>query len=143
MAKAAFILRADSRIGSGHLVRSSRLAKAMKEWNVTFITPPLPENLEKFTAGFASATIEKWEDIPSILRDLRPDLTVVDCYELDESFENLCLPYTRRLAVIDDLHNRRHSCHILIAGSLTASEDEYRPLVPPSAKLRLAALKSM
>ena len=99
------------------------------------MTPRLSENLEKFTAGFARATIEKWEDIPPILRDLRPDLTVIDCYELEERFENLCLPYTRRLAVIDDLHNRRHNCHILIAGSLTATEDEYRPLVPPSAML--------
>ncbi len=135
MSKIFFILRADSHIGSGHLMRCSRLASLFKHDEITFVTPALSEILGNTISDFSRIEIADWNEAVQSVSELKPDLLVVDCYELDRDFETLCIPACRKLAVIDDLHNRVHNCHILIDGNITSRPEDYKNLVPKTCKL--------
>lgn len=135
MTEIFFILRADSQIGSGHLMRCSRLAALLEQDNITFITPALSGMLPVIISGYNHITVDSLNDAVQIVAIHKPDLVIIDCYELDAIFEQQCIPHCRLLAVIDDLHNRTHNSHVLIDGNLISSPDDYKQLVPAGTVL--------
>jgi UDP-2,4-diacetamido-2,4,6-trideoxy-beta-L-altropyranose hydrolase len=60
------------------------------------------------------------------------DCLVVDHYALDERWERLMRPATRKVLVIDDLANRRHDCELLLDQNLGRASSDYAHLLPPT-----------
>ncbi len=141
MTEVVFVLTADSHIGSGHLVRCSRLAKSLEQClapcRITFLLPSLEEVPPSLTREIHAVTAGSMDQIPGILERHPADILILDCYALDAEFERRCLPGCRLLAVIDDLHNRPHACHVLVDGNPNASAAQYRDLVPPTVRMLL------
>lgn len=63
------------------------------------------------------------------------DILLVDHYGLDERFETALRPLFRAIAVMDDLHEVRHDCDILINQNIGDEPKLYVGLVPPGARL--------
>jgi UDP-2,4-diacetamido-2,4,6-trideoxy-beta-L-altropyranose hydrolase len=64
------------------------------------------------------------------------DLLVVDHYAIDERWERILKPLFRRVLVIDDLADRRHTCDVLLDQSLhDDSEARYSGLVEMPSRL--------
>jgi UDP-2,4-diacetamido-2,4,6-trideoxy-beta-L-altropyranose hydrolase len=57
------------------------------------------------------------------------DWTIVDHYDIDQSWEGLMRPHCRRLMVIDDLVDRAHDCDVLLDQSFGRKLEEYGQLV--------------
>lgn len=76
----------------------------------------------------AQQTIEYLNQIKGI------DWVIVDHYAIDWRWEERVLSYRRptQLMVIDDLANRRHTCHILLDQNLSLNSTRYRQLLPDS-----------
>jgi len=74
-----------------------------------------------------------------ILADWRPDVVVVDHYRLNEPWEAAISDWCPRLAVIDDLANRRHRCGLLIDQTYARRERDYVALVPEQCTIMLGA----
>lgn len=143
MSKIFFILRADSHIGSGHLMRCSRLAAQFEQNDITFITPALSGMLPVIISDYNHITVGSLDDAVQIVSAHKPDLVIIDCYELDAVFEKKCIPHCRLLVVIDDLHNRTHNSHILIDGNLNCTPDDYKTLVPEGTVLLIGGKYGM
>ncbi|MGG3887913.1 UDP-2,4-diacetamido-2,4,6-trideoxy-beta-L-altropyranose hydrolase [Metabacillus fastidiosus] len=59
------------------------------------------------------------------------DLLIVDHYELDMRWEEKVKKYVKKIMVIDDLANRKHSCDLLLDQNLyDVSSKPYKDLVP-------------
>lgn len=63
------------------------------------------------------------------------DWIIVDHYGLDVCWESAARQWARRIMVIDDLADRRHDCDLLLDQNFTASESQYRSLVPPACRV--------
>lgn len=70
-----------------------------------------------------------------IVADIQPDWLIVDHYALDARWELALRPHYRKLLVMDDLADRRHTCDVLLDQTYGRSEDDYRPLVPDDCTL--------
>ena len=64
------------------------------------------------------------------------DWVIVDHYHLDHCWEKMLRPACRRLMVIDDIANRRHSCDVLLDQNYD-DQLRYRDLVPAHCKCLL------
>jgi UDP-2,4-diacetamido-2,4,6-trideoxy-beta-L-altropyranose hydrolase len=140
---------ASSQIGSGHVIRclglSDRLAASGHE--IAFVCALHPGHLADVvrSRGFVCYTIEpllsQQDDAIATLAKLviRPDLFIVDHYNLDYVMETI-LRKQAQVMVIDDLADRPHDCDLLLDATHEADAvDIYDALVPKSAR-RLVGL---
>lgn len=130
---------ASARIGGGHLRRCLTLAAALgaKGWRVWFAVKgetlpaapvPLPE-VQGWIVLDGSGRNEP-KQIEAALHGGPADLLIVDHYGWDEVHERSCRAFARRIAVIDDLANRRHDADLLLDQTFGRSESDYVELVP-------------
>jgi UDP-2,4-diacetamido-2,4,6-trideoxy-beta-L-altropyranose hydrolase len=68
------------------------------------------------------------------LADVDLDWVVVDHYALDARWESRVAGRARRLMVIDDLADRKHSCDLLLDQNLGRRPEDYAGLVSPETK---------
>ena len=144
MACSFVVFRVDSsaQIGSGHLIRCLTLAEGIRSsgGKCTFICREFPGNMidEIVRRGFLvhrlpyesslidskyNYSYESWlgvdwnQDAIETITCLRgdvPDWLVIDHYGIDRKWETVIRTLCRRIMVIDDIANRRHSADILL-----------------------------
>lgn len=152
---------ASVQIGSGHVMRCLTLASQLKEngANINFICRnlngnlidvinekgfevfPLPEdNLYKcielinkhsvwLETNWQNDAIQTINILESFERKV--DLLIVDHYALDYRWENQLSRHVKKIMVIDDLADRKHSCEIILDQNLYENiEERYIGLVP-------------
>jgi UDP-2,4-diacetamido-2,4,6-trideoxy-beta-L-altropyranose hydrolase len=162
--KIVFRVDASIAIGTGHVMRCSTLATALKKHgaNIQFITRAHPGHLGEMLAcdGFAvrllpqPACLENkgndyaaWLGVSQqedanqtivALENQQCDLLIVDHYGLDRVWEAQLRSHTRRLMVIDDLANRPHECDMLLDQNyVVAGQERYLARVPAHCQLLL------
>jgi len=132
------VIRADATqlSGGGHVMRCLSLANVLAEngWEVLF--SGLAQTPE-FVPALAQSVFE-WRTLKNahnadelaahVFRGC--DLLVVDHYDLDQTFEQSCRSFARRILVIDDLADRPHDCDFLLDQTFRRSAEDYKPLVP-------------
>ena len=133
--KKIIFIRVDSstKIGYGHLIRCLALADTLKKsFKINFICTNLNGNLisqickkkfEVFRFNTKSQRINVKKDAEktiSIIKKHRnkKSLLILDSYILSQEWENRVRPYVKRLIVIDDLMDRKHSCDLIIDQNL-------------------------
>lgn len=153
------IFRVDSyeAIGSGHLMRCLNLADQLsKSNNIWFLTIASHYSLELIKRrGYKLLPIENFlrgmqskEEILnqdalksiSLIKenDINADLLIVDSYALDISWEKKLRNFTKKIFVIDDLANRKHSCDMLLDQNLFENmESRYKLLTQKNTELLL------
>lgn len=119
------IIRADAsvNIGSGHVMRCLTVASKLKDagCHVRFWMEPLEGNLIDDVAA---------QGFDNVLQAEQADLYIVDHYELDTKWEQAIRPFTKKLAVIDDLA-RVHNCDLLLDQNVVPNyETRYDGKVP-------------
>jgi len=146
----AFRTNGSSAIGLGHVMRCMTLAEMLRQFynaEIQFwINIDMPDAMvhELKSSGFEvhrvmsawnGEHIDQVQDANACIQILQNseqlDLIIVDHYGLDQRWEVILKPYCRRLMVIDDLANRKHSCHMLLDQNLS-----------PNMELRYAGLVS-
>lgn len=81
---------------------------------------------------------EDAQETLEILVDVHPDLLVIDHYAIDERWEEEVKPFCRRIAVIDDLADRKHQCNYLLDQNYYRDfESRYDGMVSSDCKLML------
>lgn len=65
------------------------------------------------------------------------DWLVIDHYALDHTWQKLVAPYAKKILVIDDLGDRKHSANILLDQNYGATAEKYQNLVPENCQLLL------
>ena len=146
--KKIIFIRVDSstKIGYGHLIRCLALADTLKKsFKINFICTNLNGNLisqickkkfEVFRFNTKSQRINVKKDAEktiSIIKKHRnkKSLLILDSYILSQEWENRVKPYVKRLIVIDDLMDRKHSCDLIIDQNLhTQMNSLYNKSVP-------------
>ncbi len=146
--KKIIFIRVDSstKIGYGHLIRCLALADTLKKsFKINFICTNLNGNLisqickknfEVFRFNTKSQRINVKKDAEktiSIIKKHRnkKSLLILDSYILSQEWENCVRPYVKRLIVIDDLMDRKHSCDLIIDQNLhTQMNSLYTNSVP-------------
>ena len=146
--KKIIFIRVDSstKIGYGHLIRCLALADTLKKsFKINFICTNLNGNLisqihkkkfEVFRFNTKSQRINVKKDAEktiSIIKKHRnkKSLLILDSYILSQEWENRVRPYVKRLIVIDDLMDRKHSCDLIIDQNLhTQMNSLYTKSVP-------------
>ncbi|RPA50718.1 UDP-2,4-diacetamido-2,4,6-trideoxy-beta-L-altropyranose hydrolase [Shewanella vesiculosa] len=160
------VFRVDSSfiIGSGHLIRCLTLAKLLNkkiESNIYFITKRAEKNFNDLIIGSGFNLIEldaknafpindNWlgwtqeqdfllfENAMRSINISKFDVLIVDHYSLDIVWEEKASRLARKIVVIDDLANRKHSCNILIDQNLALNyQHRYDDLVTPECQLFL------
>ena len=155
-------------MGIGHVMRCLALANGLRAQGqqVSFMCQNRPGNLIEAIErqGFfvfvispiVQSTIEPvdelvhahWLGMPQhadaaicaeYLRTVQPDWVIVDHYALDYRWQVLLQPYYKRLMVIDDLADRRHSGQLLLDQTYGRVLEDYRGLVPADCRLLLTA----
>ncbi len=159
------VIRADAsqQIGSGHLARCLALAEELRAegTEVHFFSRALEGHLLDVicAGGFKLSRLgavspangseenfwfggKSWEeDAAECIAQLgelpgRADWLLVDHYGIDERWEARLRPHVGRIAVIDDLANRRHDCDLLIDQNLRPEgESRYADKVPAHCEL--------
>lgn len=142
-----FYFRCDSsyEIGSGHQMRCMAFAEKLVEagHSSEFICADLPGSLHALAEkkGFRVHLlphVEQSEDGKLTRRLIAPDAKViVDVYRFDTIWESEIFPEFK-LLVIDDLANRKHSCHALLDSNYRIQyQSAYLELVPEKCRLFL------
>lgn len=148
-------------IGSGHVMRCLTLARLLQATgsDIYFLSRNLNGNLNAYikAQGFNllelaapdiplktsadSLDYRQWLAVPMtqelkesrrLLTELGPwDLLILDHYSLGSEWEQEMQPLCEKIMVIDDLHDREHSCDLLLDQNLSQNEvDAYQGLVP-------------
>ncbi len=74
----------------------------------------------------------------NMLRQIEPDLLVVDHYALDKIWENIISIKIKKIFVIDDLSDRQHNCSFLLDQNFFLNQKKrYQGLVPNDCILLL------
>lgn len=149
-----FRVDASVQIGSGHVMRCLTLAHQLKEKGIhsTFISRDLPGNMNAYIAKQFPVvelptiadedawqwTAQHWQQDAKetivVLED-KVKLVIVDHYSIDEKWQQMLRPYTKKIMVIDDLANRKHDCDILLDQNYYLDmATRYIGLVPKHAK---------
>ncbi len=167
------VFRVDSsfQIGSGHVMRCLTLADEFRllGFEITFVCRVHQGNLNSliesrgyqvfelgvqannnhhenkniYSEWLGAAWTRDANDFISIIKDLQPDIILVDHYALDYRWEHKIKLNTKKLVVIDDLANRPHFCDILIDQTLNRKVNDYRTLVPKNCRLLLGTSYAM
>lgn len=152
MKKVIFVVHGGSLIGMGHIIRSMALAHSFvsEEFDVTYISkfdqgihelnkngyPVIPINtiLDTTKNKFEYINTEELEnekrEIKKILADERPDVIVVDSYNVDNGFFYMLKTFTTCLVYIDDLNMFHYSVDILVNGTIYANTIKYTKTLP-------------
>ena len=162
------VFRADASLemGTGHVMRCLSLAQVLKYngANIEFICRKHNGNLidKIHSNGFNVHELEvlekvevdtrlahsEWlgatqqqdaDDCIKILKAKKNDWLIVDHYALDEQWQKRLKPYYEKLMVIDDLADRKHRCDVLLDQNFGRSPQDYKNLVPTSAKLLMGS----
>ncbi len=162
--KVVFRVDASLQMGTGHVMRCLALAQALKynEANVEFICRKHEGSLiDKIRLnGFNVHELEVLEEVDDklahshwlgatqqqdaddcldILKAEKTNWLIVDHYALDEQWQKRLKPYCKKLMVIDDLADRKHQCDVLLDQNFGRSYQDYKDLVPASAKLLMGS----
>ena len=163
--RVVFRVDASLAIGAGHLVRCLALAGVLRNRGaeVEFVCremagglidlvaaegyrvhrlPPetdTPGDDDPARATWLGASVEKDVDGTrlAIASGVRPAWLVVDHYALDERWESALRSAVERVAIIDDMADRRHDCDFLIDQNLGAEDKGYEGLVGSDCRLLL------
>ncbi|MGN0914799.1 MAG: UDP-2,4-diacetamido-2,4,6-trideoxy-beta-L-altropyranose hydrolase [Succinivibrio sp.] len=135
MIKTAVILRADSNIGTGHLMRVNHLFEhVLSRYELHLISDSIAEDsLKPLLKDYKSVTQCALEEIVNKIDSLEPDLVFIDDYSKDHEFEK-AISQKYKLAVIDDL-NRTHVCDVLFDGNPLKPKDSYKGKIPEHCRL--------
>jgi len=141
------LVRADAsnQIGSGHVMRCLALVDGLRPLatDVHFICRQLPGEMHALieSKDFRCSLLPVDESDSSLTLDQDHDAkltaslsgtvdwTIVDHYDIDQSWERLMRPHCRRLMVIDDLVDRAHDCDLLLDQSFGRKPEDYGQLV--------------
>lgn len=167
MACVVFRTDAGRQIGTGHFWRCLSLAEALlaKKTEIVFISRFLPAELENVlqTRQITLLRIKKGTqkeytksaampgkmvflqktDAEQSLSSLQaqgcsPDWIVVDHYALGARWEKAVCKPGSKILVIDDMHNRKHHCDMLLDQNTVVGGDKlYKNLVPEKCDLLL------
>ncbi len=104
---------------------------------------PLEHEIDYFNGNYEDWVGADWQqDVKETKQKLLEwsplspfDWMVVDHYGLDENWEKIFIKQGMKVGVIDDLVNRRHTCHFLIDQTCGRSPEEYTHLVSQSTTL--------
>lgn len=130
------VLKADSQIGTGHLMRVKGLLPYFLDYNIFLCSDSLSNELLPQCEEYKKIVVSPKEELSKTVLSFNPKLVIVDHYFLDEEFESQI--YNKaKIVVIDDLENRKHKCHLLIDQS--DGKKKYRELVPSDCKLCLGS----
>ena len=150
-----FFIRVESneKIGTGHLMRCLTIANSLRKMGnqVHFISKNMSkeskELLEsnKFSVNLLDYKRKKFDyEIDAkftieIIKKERKNSTflIIDNYEIDKKWETLVKKFVKKIIVIDDLANRKHSCELLIDQNLNSDikEKQYKKLTPKNCIL--------
>jgi UDP-2,4-diacetamido-2,4,6-trideoxy-beta-L-altropyranose hydrolase len=162
------VFRVDSslQMGIGHVMRCLALAQVLKEngVNVEFICRKHEGSLiDKIrSSGFVVHELKVFEetkvgnklshshwlgatqqqdadDCINILKAEKIDWLIIDHYALDGQWQKRLKPYYEKLMVIDDLADRKHQCDVLLDQNFGRSSQDYKDLVPTSAKFLMGS----
>ena len=162
--RVVFRVDASLQMGTGHVMRCLTLAQALKDngANVEFICRKHKGNLiDKIRLNeFDVHELEVLEEVDDklahshwlgatqqqdaddcieILKAEKIDWLIVDHYALDEQWQKRLKSYYEKLMVIDDLADRKHQCDVLLDQNFGRSHQDYKELVPKSAKLLMGS----
>ncbi len=91
-----------------------------------------------YHAGWLGSTqLEDSISCQPFLNSIKPDWLIVDHYALDFRWQNALKPYYKKLMVIDDLADRKHSCDVLLDQTFKRKKKDYVSLVPETCQLLL------
>lgn len=130
----AVVLRADHKIGTGHLMRVNALLPALADAGYKFLLfcDSFDDRLQYACKGYED--LIKNPDLnalPALINAAKPALTLFDHYFLSADIEK----NVRGLkAVIDDL-KRSHVCDLLTDSVFFRRNEDYADLVPSGCKL--------
>jgi UDP-2,4-diacetamido-2,4,6-trideoxy-beta-L-altropyranose hydrolase len=135
-----FLADAGAEVGGGHVMRCLTLARALSERGAecAFVeSRAAAPILRRF--GWPAQTLLAMadaQDLPALIRfggefaDLfEADMVVVDHYGAGAAEETALRGPHRRIAVIDDLADRRHACDVLIDPGFGRRREHYAGLV--------------
>ncbi|WP_046353238.1 UDP-2,4-diacetamido-2,4,6-trideoxy-beta-L-altropyranose hydrolase [Janthinobacterium sp. B9-8] len=146
------LIRADasSVIGIGHVMRCLTLANELRARGaeIVFACSEFSGHLIAYIGAQAFEVIPlaapslplNWQaDAHSLQVKITPDFDwiIVDHYGLDKDWECAMRPFTKYIAVIDDLCNRPHDANLLLDQNLSAERDAYEQWVPTHCQLLL------
>ncbi len=139
----AVILKADEQIGTGHLMRINNLLPALRALHpgkvrFTLVTDSLSPSLQKQAGRFWRIVRCPYERLAKTALEEHPDAVIIDHYFVDQRQE-AALYDKIFTAVIDDLANRPHLCHLLLDQGLLRQERDYQDLVPRQCRLCIGA----
>ena len=140
-------LRADggATIGGGHIARCLTLASALNQMGaeaglfVNETALPLATALNRQSIA-VHAIKEGPGSFALELSKQNLGLAVVDHYGWDAAEHSLLRPYIQKLAVIDDLVNRRLECDLVLDQNFGRQESDYEDIIPDHAS-RLIGLE--
>ncbi|MDN5249892.1 UDP-2,4-diacetamido-2,4,6-trideoxy-beta-L-altropyranose hydrolase [Betaproteobacteria bacterium LSUCC0117] len=149
---------ASEKVGNGHLIRCINLAIQLRKLQVsckflcynqeTQVKKTLRKSqLEYITLDGEETSFSEAEKNPNgefkfydsqaiadferHVEKIKPDLLIIDDYNIDITYESIFRPHVGRLMVIDDLANRKHDCDILLDQNLFREQYErYQNLIP-------------
>lgn len=158
--KVAFRVDCSTRIGTGHLMRCLTLAGFLRQaghesiflmrhaetsqllknngysWYALSAESAQNHDPDVPHAGWLSTTWQQdAEEVTAMIRQLSPDILVVDHYALDAKWQKRLKPHCRSLVALDDLADRQHACDLLIDGNINRCEADYAPLVTTATRL--------
>lgn len=90
-----------------------------------------------------SSKYQKWLGCPwfidakassAVVETIKPEWLIVDHYALDKQWEDALRALCKKILVIDDLKNRRHTCDLLLDQTYRQAPDAYQMLTPAECK---------
>lgn len=150
----AFRADASTIIGSGHIMRCLSLALYLRNCGCRciFVCRAFENNLNKYIVdqGFETIALGKptenvdrndhstWlgisedDDVLEFIKtssNISFDWVIIDHYGISARWESVVRQLAKKVAVIDDLANRKHDCDLLVDQNLGRSPDSYDELV--------------
>ena len=147
--RVAFRLDASKQIGGGHAVRCAALAHALaaRGAETLFLVNHGATTVAPVLERLNSVVLPSNVTVPgnaerAALRSVWPQgahVIVVDHYGLEAIDETPLRTEAERIAVLDDLVDRPHDCDLLFDQTCGRDQSEYRPLLPPTARVYTGA----
>ncbi len=146
-------VESDEKIGTGHLMRCLTIANSLRKKGnqVYFISKNMSEESRKILES-NKFSVEKLDykrkkfdykidakyTIEIIKKEMKNStFLIIDNYDIDKKWEILVKKFVKKIIVIDDLANRKHSCELLIDQNFNSNikEKQYKKLVPKNCTL--------